>query len=119
MMREVTESGRRGKPGGGRSRGAVSCDGGKATPAQIGGFLTALRVKGRQWKRSTGPPWPCGKKAIAICRGKRGYLTPAGPGATGAIPLISPPPPRFVVTAAGVPVAKHGNRAVSSACGGR
>ena len=43
---------------------------GKATPAQIGGFLTALRVKGETMEEIYGAA-PMREKAAAICRGKR------------------------------------------------
>jgi len=89
---------------------------GEATPSQIGGFLMALRVRGESVEEIAG----------AVCS-MRGRMTPveAPPGAidivgTGGdasgtynISTCS----AFVVAGAGVPVAKHGNRALSSKSG--
>ena len=89
---------------------------GEATPSQIGGFLMALRVRGESIDEIAG----------AVCS-MRGRMTPveAPPGAidivgTGGdasgtynISTCS----AFVVAGAGVPVAKHGNRALSSKSG--
>ena len=90
---------------------------GKATPAQIGGFLTALRVKGETMEEIYGAALAMREKAVAICRGKRGLLDTCGTGGDGSNTFNISTTAAFIVAAAGVPVAKHGNRAVSSACG--
>ena len=90
---------------------------GKATPAQIGGFLTALRVKGETMEEIYGAALAMREKAVAICRGKRGLLDTCGTGGDGSNTFNISTTAAFIVAAAGVPVANHGNRAVSSACG--
>lgn len=90
---------------------------GKATPAQIGGFLTALRVKGETTEEIYGAALAMREKAALICREKRGLLDTCGTGGDGSNTFNISTTAAFVLAAAGVPVAKHGNRAVSSACG--
>ncbi len=89
---------------------------GEATPTQIGGFLMALRVRGETVEEIAG----------AVCS-MRGRMNPvAAP--EGAIDIVGTGGDAsgtynistcsaFVVAGAGVPVAKHGNRALSSKSG--
>ena len=90
---------------------------GEATPAQIGGLLMAMRVRGEtvaeitgavraMRSRMTGVPAPHG--AVDVC----------GTGGDGAGTLNVSTAVTFVLAGCGVPVAKHGNRALSSRTGG-
>ncbi len=89
---------------------------GDATPAQIGAFLMALRVRGETVEEITG--------AVSIMRAKALKVTaPAdaidvvgtGGDASGTFNISTSA--ALVVAACGVPVAKHGNRALSSKSG--
>ena len=91
---------------------------GQATPAQIAGFLVAMRAKGETVEEIAG-------MALAM-RERCASIRPEGNGrvvdlcGTGGAPLRTfnvSTIAMFVVAAAGVSVAKHGNRAVTSACG--
>jgi anthranilate phosphoribosyltransferase len=89
---------------------------GEVTPSQIGGLLMALRVRGETVEEITG--------AVAAMRGKMlGVVAPAdaidvvgtGGDASGSFNISTCA--AFIVAGAGVPVAKHGNRALSSRSG--
>ena len=89
---------------------------GEATPAQIGGFLMALRVRGETVEEIAG--------AVAVMRAKMLRVeAPAdaidivGTGGDGAGTYNVSTCSAFVVAGCGVPVAKHGNRALSSKSG--
>ncbi len=90
---------------------------GEATPAQIGSFLTALRVKGETVEEIYGAVLGMRKKAVRICHKRQGLLDTCGTGGDGKNTFNISTAVAFVAVAAGIPVAKHGNRAVSSACG--
>ncbi len=89
---------------------------GKATPAQIGAFLTALRMKGETVEEITGAAMAMRKRAISI-RSPRGTLDTCGTGGDMSRSFNVSTISAIVVSACGVPVAKHGNRSVSSATG--
>jgi anthranilate phosphoribosyltransferase len=96
--------------------------GGEATPAQIGSFITALRMKGETVDEITGAVRVMREKATPIETGVdvgKGEILMdiVGTGGDGAGTFNVSTTSSFVVAAAGVPVAKHGNRAVSSHCG--
>jgi anthranilate phosphoribosyltransferase len=89
---------------------------GEATPSQIGGFLMALRVRGETVAELTG--------AVATMRSKMlPVMAPAdaidivGTGGDGAGTYNISTLASFITAGAGVPVAKHGNRALSSKSG--
>jgi anthranilate synthase/phosphoribosyltransferase len=91
---------------------------GKATPAQIGSFLTALRVKGESVSDITCFALAMREFATKITpRTERPVVDMCGTGGdkikTFNISTIS----SFVVAGAGIPVAKHGNRSVTSKSG--
>ena len=89
---------------------------GDATPAQIGGFLMALRVRGETVAEITGAARTMRAKAIKI-NAPADAIDNVGTGgdASGTYNISSAS--SFVVSGAGVPVAKHGNRALSSKTG--
>ena len=89
---------------------------GEATPAQIGGFLMALRVRGETVDEITG--------AVAAMRGKMlkvqapaDAIDVVGTGGDGSGSVNVSTCAAFIVAGSGVPVAKHGNRALSSRSG--
>ena len=89
---------------------------GTATPAQIAAFLTALRMKGE----SVGEITACAA-AMRECGTKLPHdlevLDIVGTGGDEASTFNISTVSAFVIAAARVPVAKHGNRSVSSKCG--
>ncbi|BCL60306.1 anthranilate phosphoribosyltransferase [Desulfomarina profundi] len=95
---------------------------GIATPAQIGAFITALRMKGETIEEIVG--------AVKVMRAKATFVDSGvdmsagqilmdivGTGGDGSGTFNVSTTTAFVVAAAGIPVAKHGNRAISSQCG--
>ena len=90
---------------------------GKATPAQIGAFLTALRLKGETVEEITGCARAMRRSAIPVRPRRRDLVDTCGTGGdkTGSFNISTTA--AFVVAGAGIGVAKHGNRSVSSRCG--
>ena len=96
--------------------------GGAATAAQIGSFITALRMKGETVAKVTGAVRVMRQKATPIVTGidleHGGILVDTcGTGGDGSGTFNVSTTSAFVVAGAGVAVAKHGNRSVSSHCG--
>ncbi|GAB6081460.1 anthranilate phosphoribosyltransferase [Desulfuromonas carbonis] len=105
--------------------------GGAATPAQIGAFITALRMKGETVAEITGAarvmrdratPIRVGRNVLDLDRDEinidqETILDVVGTGGDGTNTFNISTSVSFVVSACGVKVAKHGNRSVSSSCG--
>jgi len=89
---------------------------GKTTDAQIGAFLTALRIKGETVEEITGAARIMRGKARTI-KAPEGVLDTCGTGGDMSHTFNISTTTALVVAGAGVPVAKHGNRSVSSQSG--
>ena len=104
---------------------------GESTPAQVGSFITALRMKGETVEEITGAarvmrervtPIRVGKNVLDMDRDdinidRETILDVVGTGGDGTNTFNVSTTVVFVVAACGVKVAKHGNRSVSSICG--
>ena len=90
---------------------------GEATPAQIAGLLMAMRVRRETVPELTGAVRAMRARMLAI-DAPPGAIDVCGTGGDGAGTLNVSTAVTFVLAGAGVPVAKHGNRALSSLTGG-
>jgi anthranilate phosphoribosyltransferase len=92
---------------------------GKATEAQIGAFITALRMKGETIDEIAGAARVMREKALTVDAADPGEILvdPVGTGGDASGTFNVSTTTAFVVAGAGIPVAKHGNRSISSHCG--
>lgn len=90
--------------------------GGEATPAQIASFLTALRMKGETAEEIAGLASVMRAKATPVMvKGPAIDIVGTGGDSSGSFNISTAA--AFVVAGAGLKVAKHGNRAMTSKCG--
>ncbi|MDA0654246.1 MAG: anthranilate phosphoribosyltransferase [Proteobacteria bacterium] len=89
---------------------------GEATPSQIGAFLMALRVRGETVDEITGAATVMRAKALPI-DAPANAIDVVGTGGDQSGSYNVSTATALVVAGCGVPVAKHGNRAMSSKCG--
>jgi anthranilate phosphoribosyltransferase len=89
---------------------------GEATPAQIAGLLMAMRLRGETVAEMTGAVRAMRARMLAI-EAPEGAIDIVGTGGDAAGTLNISTATAFVVAGCGVPVAKHGNRALSSRSG--
>ena len=90
---------------------------GRATPAQIGGLLIALSMKGERPAEIVGLARTMRANAVTLSKPYQNLFDTCGTGGDGASTFNVSSLAALVLAACGVGVAKHGNRAVSSRCG--
>src|SRR5512147_245292 len=89
---------------------------GEATPSQMGGLLMALRVRGETVEEITGAVSAMRAKMLRV-KAPSDAVDIVGTGGDGSGSVNVSTCAAFIAAAAGVPIAKHGNRALSSKSG--
>ena len=90
---------------------------GEATDAQISATLIALKSKGETVEELTGLAEGMRSRAVRINTSHSTFIDTAGTGSSCVKTFNVSTAAAFVIAGAGLPVAKHGNRAASSRCG--
>ncbi len=90
---------------------------GNLTNAQIGAFMAALATKGETFEELAGAARAMRSNAVKIQMTTSPVVDTCGTGGDGAKTFNISTTTAFVVAGCGIPVAKHGNRSVSSQCG--
>ncbi len=88
-----------------------------ATDAQIAATLIALKLKGETVEELAGMAEAMRERAVRITSRHACFIDTAGTGSSCAKTFNISTAAAFVIAGAGLPVAKHGNRAASSRCG--
>ncbi len=100
------------------ARGAMAAImSGACTPAQIGAFLVALRMRGETVEQISGFAEAMRESCVRITTRHENVVDTCGTGGDALDTFNISTAAALVTAAAGVPVAKHGNRSVSSRCG--
>lgn len=89
----------------------------EATDAQIASTLVALRLKGETYEELAGLTDAMRERAVRITSNHDRFIDTAGTGSSRVKTFNVSTAAAFVISGAGLPVAKHGNRAASSRCG--
>ena len=90
---------------------------GEATPVQTAAFLTALRLKGETTDEIFGAARLLRSKVRPVPHHQEMIFDNCGTGGDGSGTFNISTTAAIIIAACGVPVAKHGNRSVSSSCG--
>ncbi len=90
---------------------------GAATPAQLGAFLAALKVRGESFEELVGFARAMRERAVRVSVKRAPLIDTCGTGGDGTGTFNISTTAAFIAAGAGAAVAKHGNRSVSSRCG--
>lgn len=91
--------------------------GGEATPAQIAGLIVSLRMKGETVEEMSGLVEGMRAAAVSADLGRDDAVDIVGTGGDRSGTFNISTTASFIAAGAGVPIAKHGNRSMSSKCG--
>jgi anthranilate phosphoribosyltransferase len=90
---------------------------GTANQAEIAAWLIALKMKGETAEEVAGSAQAMRERSIKISTSRNGVIDVCGTGGDNSGTFNISTTAAFVIAGAGVPVAKHGNRSISSKCG--